>query len=151
MYPLAFKYLVGRFNFPVGVRIFSGIAGVTAFIAAGSGPPNPDVAKRSLGPVWNASTWIDKQAFHSTAFTWFTASISLLFLGYYALPFYVTLWAANKKLGIEEDIRGGNGELPGSGGFRSFWFLSIMNSCSLFGRIGSGYIATRYASNNHIL
>ena len=145
VYPLAIKYLVGRFSFPVGIRIFSGIVGATAFIAAVSGSPSPNVKKRSLGPVRKASTWFDKQAFKSAAYNWYCLSIFVLFLGYYALPFYMTLWAANKSLGIEEDIQGGNGELPGNGGFRSFWFLSIMNACGLFGRIGSGYIATKYA------
>ena len=58
---------------------------------------------------------------------------------------HVTLWATDKSLGTVEDIAGGTGERLGDDGFRTFWFLSIMNACSLFGRIFSGWLAGKQA------
>ena len=47
------------------------------------------------------------------------------------MAFHVTEWAQVKGFGTEEDIPGGQGVEPGVSGFRTFWFLAIMNGYAL--------------------
>ncbi|MCJ1357983.1 MAG: hypothetical protein MMC33_007980 [Icmadophila ericetorum] len=141
MYPLLFEFLVSRYSFPVGVRILSAIVGVIAVLAVIIGAPNPAVVPRRIDSAWKISTWIDKAAFKNAAFLWYATSLAFIHLGFYALPFYVTIWASNRGLGTPEKTSRGTSEFSGISGFHILWLLSIMNACSMVGRVGSGILA----------
>lgn len=124
---MAFKFLVARYGFPTGVRILSAVVAGTTLIAFILGAPCVDVPRRNLGRVFHASTWIDKQAIKSKPYTLYVIAVALVYGGFYSVAFHVTEWAEVKGFGTEEDIPGGTGERPGDSGFRTFWFLAIMN------------------------
>ncbi|KAL8717690.1 MAG: hypothetical protein Q9225_005098 [Loekoesia sp. 1 TL-2023] len=149
IYPLAFKFLVARYGFPTGVRILSAVVAGTTLIAFILGAPCVDVPRRNLGRVFHASTWIDKQAIKSKPYTLYVIAVALVYGGFYSVAFHVTEWAEVKGFGTEEDIPGGTGERPGDSGFRTFWFLAIMNGTSIIGRLASAVVATRW--NNPII
>ena len=118
----------------------------TTFIAFVGGIPNPAIAKRPLDAFFRPFTWIDVAAARNSVFQWYATSIFMMFMGYYALPFLVTIWAQKKQLGTIEDVATGTGEVPGGSGFRSFWFLVIMNGSSCLGRMAGGGIASKYCN-----
>ncbi|KAL9596953.1 MAG: hypothetical protein Q9219_005464 [cf. Caloplaca sp. 3 TL-2023] len=149
IYPLAFKFLVAKYSFPTGVRILSSIVAGTTLIAFIFGAPCLDVPQRDLGRVWHASTWIDKEAIRSKPYTLYVIAVALVYGGFYSVAFHVTEWAEVKGFGTEDIIAGGNGERPGDSGFRTFWFLAIMNGTSIIGRLTSAVVATRW--NNPII
>ena len=150
VYPLTIKFLIANFGFPTAVRYFTIMVSGTTAIAFLGGIPNPAIAKRPLGPVFWPSTWIDEAAARNRVFWWYTASVFFIFMGYYALPFLVTIWAQKKGLGTIEDVAAGTGEMPGDSGFRSFWFLVIMNGTSCFGRVAGGSLCSRYVQSPHL-
>ncbi|KAL8705794.1 MAG: hypothetical protein Q9201_001140 [Fulgogasparrea decipioides] len=144
IYPLAFKFLVAKFGFPTGVRILSAVVAGTALIAFIFGAPCVDVPRRQVGRPLKASTWIDKQALRDRSYTVYVIAVALVYGGFYSVAFHVTEWAEVKGFGTEEDIPGGTGERPGNSGFRTFWFLTIMNGTSIVGRLASAVVATRW-------
>lgn len=93
--------------------------------------------------MFDASTWIDKQALRSRSYTIYVVAVALVYGGFYSVAFHVTEWAEVKGFGTEEDIPGGNGVRPGDSGFRTFWFLAIMNGTSIIGRLASAVFATK--------
>ncbi|MCJ1402161.1 hypothetical protein MMC11_005380 [Xylographa trunciseda] len=147
IYPLAIRFLVGKYAFPIGIRIFAALVGSTGLLAALFGRANPSVLPRQLGPLHHASTWVDPAALRSKPFVAYAAGVAFIFLGFFALPFFVTNWAQNKGLGVTQDIVGGDGELPAGGapGFRSYWFLVILNGSSAVGRVCGSWVAMRVA------
>ncbi|KAI4171743.1 MAG: hypothetical protein LQ343_003994 [Gyalolechia ehrenbergii] len=149
IYPLAFKFLISRFGFPIGVRIMSSVVAGTTLIAFVLGTPCVDVPRRNLGRVFQISTWIDKQAIKSKPYTLYVIAVALVYGGFYSVAFHVTEWAEVKGFGTEDIIAGGTGERPGNSGFRTFWFLTIMNGTSIIGRLASAVVATRW--NNPII
>lgn len=149
IYPLTFKFLVANYGFPIGVRILSSVVAGTALIAFIFGAPCVDVPRRALGPVFQASTWIDKQAIRSRSYSVYVIAVALVYGGFYSIAFHVTEWAEVKGFGTEEDIAGGTGERPGDSGFRTFWFLTLMNGTSIIGRLASAVFATKQALPDH--
>ena len=133
------KLLIAGYGFPVAVRLFSIAVGVSSFIAFVLGRPPRGMIKRPIEKKLNFRTWIDTNAFRNPAFLWYNGALWSIFIGFYALPAFVTLWAQEKHLGTSEDYEGGTGEIPGDSGFRQFWFLSIMNMSSLLGRVISAF------------
>ncbi|KAL8999501.1 MAG: hypothetical protein Q9169_001706 [Polycauliona sp. 2 TL-2023] len=146
IYPLTFKFLVANFGFPTGVRILSALVAGTTMIAFIFGMPCKDVTRRPVGAVFHFSTWIDKQAFRNKSYTLYVVAVALVYGGFYSIAFHVTEWAEVKGFGTEEDIPGGTGERPGNSGFRTFWFLVIMNAGSIIGRVASAFCATHLSN-----
>ncbi|KAL9632158.1 MAG: hypothetical protein Q9204_003907 [Flavoplaca sp. TL-2023a] len=146
VYPLTFKFLVANFGFPTGVRILSAVVAGTTLIAFIFGMPCKDVNRRPVGSVFRFSTWIDKQAFRNRSYTLYVIAVALVYGGFYSIAFHVTEWAEVKGFGTEEDVPGGTGERPGNGGFRTFWFLAIMNGTSIIGRLASAFFATHLSN-----
>ncbi|KAL8985006.1 MAG: hypothetical protein Q9177_004555 [Variospora cf. flavescens] len=146
VYPLAFRFFVGNYGFPTGVRVLSSIVAGTTLIAFILGAPCVDVPRRSIGPVFHASTWIDKRAWKSKPYVLYVIAVSLVYGGFYSLAFHVTEWAEIKGFGTEDIIAGGQGERPGDSGLRTFWFLTIMNGTSIIGRLASAVFATRWSN-----
>ncbi|KAL8733864.1 MAG: hypothetical protein Q9166_001852 [cf. Caloplaca sp. 2 TL-2023] len=146
IYPLTLKFLVASFGFPTGVRILSALVAGTTLIAFGLGAPCKDVPRRQVGSVFHISTWVDKQAFRNKSYTLYVIAVALVYGGFYSVAFHVTEWAEVKGFGTEEDIPGGTGERPGNSGFRTFWFLTIMNGASIIGRLASALFATHLSN-----
>ena len=69
-----------------------------------------------------------------------------VFLGFYPIFFNLEDWAQWKGIGIKEDIADSTGGLNGESGFRTFYFLSIMNACSTLGRVLGAYLSDQYVS-----
>lgn len=107
--------------------MLSAIVAGTTLIAFVLGAPCVDVPRRVLGPMFRASTWIDKQALSNRSYTLYVVAVALVYGGFYSVAFHVTEWAEAKGFGTQEDIPGGTGVQPGNSGFRTFWFLTIMN------------------------
>lgn len=63
------------------------------------------------------STWIDTGACRSPTFLSFTASICILFFGFYAVFFNLEEWAAQKDIGISGDPQ------PGERGLQTYYLL----------------------------
>ncbi|KAI4240804.1 MAG: hypothetical protein L6R40_004918 [Gallowayella cf. fulva] len=146
IYPLTFKFLVARFGFPTGVRILSSIVAGTTLIAFILGAPCKDVPRRKVGAAFQMSTWVDRQALRNRSYTLYVIAVALVYGGFYSVAFHVTEWAEVKGFGTEEDIPGGTGERPGDSGFRTFWFLTIMNGASIIGRLASALFATHLSN-----
>ncbi|KAL8980020.1 MAG: hypothetical protein Q9205_004787 [Flavoplaca limonia] len=146
IYPLTFKFLIANFGFPTGVRILSAVVASTTLIAFIFGMPCKDVNRRPVGSVFRFSTWIDKQAFRNKSYTLYVIAVALVYGGFYSIAFHVTEWAEVKGFGTEEDIPGSTGERPGNSGFRTFWFLAIMNGTSIIGRLASAFFATHLSN-----
>lgn len=140
----------------------SSVVAGTTLIAFVLGTPCVDVPRRNLGRVFQISTWIDKQAIKSKPYTLYVIAVALVYGGFYSVAFHVTEWAEVKGFGTEDIIAGGTGERPGNSGFRTFWFLTIMNGyarhrmsstslladtpsprTSIIGRLASAVVATR--------
>ncbi|MCJ1383905.1 hypothetical protein MMC17_007019 [Xylographa soralifera] len=146
LYPLAIRFLIGKYAFPTGIRIFAVLVGGTGLMAAIFGRANPSVPPRTLGPLYRTATWLDPAALRSGAFLAYAAGVACIFGGFFALPFFVTNWAQNRGLGVTQDIVGGDGELAADGGppgFRSYWFLIILNGSSAVGRVAGSCLAMR--------
>ncbi|MCJ1286607.1 hypothetical protein MMC26_005953 [Xylographa opegraphella] len=145
VYPLAIRFLVGKYAFAMGIRIFAALVGSTSLLASLFGQANPAVPPRPLGPLLHPTTWLDPTALRSKPFLAYAAGVACIFGGFFALPFFVTNWAQNKALGVPQDIVGGDGELPagaGPPGFRTYWFLIILNGSSAAGRVAGSWVAT---------
>ena len=141
-----FKFIVARDGFPNAVRYLAILVGGTSFIAFLCAIPNPTLALR-VPPSWLAlDVWVDKSAFHRTPYPWFVAAMCWVFLGFYPIFFNLEDWAQWKGIGIKEDIADGTGGLNGESGFRTFYFLSIMNACSTLGRVLGAYLSDQYVS-----
>ncbi|KAL9589602.1 MAG: hypothetical protein Q9203_001609 [Teloschistes exilis] len=146
IYPLTFKFLVANYGFPTGLRILSSIVAGTTLIAFVLGAPCVDIPRRAVGPIFNVSTWIDRQALRNRPYTLYVVAVALVYGGFYSVAFHVTEWAEVKGFGTEEDVPGGTGERLGNSGFRTFWFLTIMNGTSIIGRIASAIFATHLSN-----
>ena len=140
-YPLSLKFLVARFGFSVGVRILSAIVGSVGLLAAMTGGPTPTVAPCRINPAWKAATWFDRAAWKNAAFLWYAASLAFIHLGFFAFPFYVTLWTSNKARGFLAETTGVTDKSPSNTEFHTLWLISIMNASSMAGRISSGFLA----------
>ncbi|KAI4196289.1 MAG: hypothetical protein LQ346_003255 [Caloplaca aetnensis] len=75
IYPLTFKFLIASYGFPTGVRILSSIVAGTTLVAFVLGTPCVDVPRRQLGRMFDASTWIDKQALRSRSYTIYVVAV----------------------------------------------------------------------------
>ena len=145
VYPLVFKFAVANLSlgFISGVKIFSGVVGITTLIAFFFCGPNPNTKYREMGPVFKPSTWFDPHAYRNWAFLSYSMSTSVVYFGFYPLAFHITRWAHANGIGTMEDTFGGTGVVPGDSGFRTFWFLCILNAFSAIGRVGGTVLASR--------
>lgn len=144
IYPIMFKILVAKDGFPTAVRYLAILVGGTSFIAFVCAVPNPTLALRVPEKWLKYEVWVDQTAFHRRPYRWFVAAMCFVFLGFYPIFFQLEDWAQWKGIGIKEDIANGTGGLHGESGFRTFYFLSIMNACSTVGRILGAYLSDQY-------
>lgn len=123
VYPIAINFLLRGHGFRTGVRWHTAIIGATSTLVVAFGGPVLDSKKRPLGAITNVSKWIDTSAFKSKSFVLLSLAESFIFFGYSPLLFHVTEWACRDTINV-------------------VWFLSILNGCSIIGRLGSAVIAS---------
>ena len=122
-YPPIISLLISKFGFLMGVRVHAAVIGGISFIVILLGRPNPESTKRPLKNISKLSEWIDITAYRNWSFVLLTLATCFVFFGFSPMLFHVTEWAEQEKLGVT-------------------WFLSILNGCSMVGRIGSSIIAS---------
>lgn len=147
VYPLLFKYIIGKHNFQVAVWCLFGAVSGTSWLAAALSGRNPDARPRKIQKYMALTPWWDTSAFSNICYRWYTAATCLVFLGFYSLPFFVGVWAEARGLGCKEVILEGTGVHLCRNKFQTFWFVSIMNGCSFAGRLGGPAIAHRYVQD----
>ena len=151
-YPVMFKFLVARYGFPIAVRLVATVVGLTCILTLFTAFPDPSAPLRKPTTWLSLRAWADLHAFKSKPYVWYVAAISWVFLGFYPIFFNLENWAQWRGIGVKEDVAAGTGGLAGEGGFRTFYFLSIMNGSSTLGRVGGAWLADRWgALNVHIV
>lgn len=96
---------------------------------------------------------IDPEAFRHPPFLWFTAATCFLFFGFYPISFNLAEWAAYTGLGYNDNIAGGAGHVTAAqevqgGAIRNFFFLCIMNGCSIVGSLSSAFLCDHFGALN---
>ena len=112
VYPLTIKFLIANFGFPTAVPVLHNHGQRYNGHSIFGWNSQSCHCQASSRPVFWPSTWIDEAAARNRVFWWYTASVFFIFMGYYALPFLVTIWAQKKGLGTIEDVAAGTGEMP---------------------------------------
>ncbi|MCJ1469127.1 hypothetical protein MMC07_007760 [Pseudocyphellaria aurata] len=129
VYPPTMSFLVSRFGFSLGIQILAGITGVVVATACALGIPKPDGKKMVLGPILKADTWFKSNPFKNRSYCFLCAAMWLSFAGYYPLVTHIAEWAEPKRK---------------SNGFPTYWFITILNGTGVFGRVGTGILASRW-------
>ncbi|KAJ9666537.1 hypothetical protein H2201_003460 [Coniosporium apollinis] len=157
IYPVMTKYLITEIGFNNAVRCVAGVVGFTSLLSFLLTVPDPAQVWRKPETWLSKRVWVDTSAFQHTGFCWFAASISFLFLGFYAVFFSLEeaiQWAADSGFGIRDKVPGafddislGEQEVQ-KDAIRTFWLLSIMNVSSTLGRVGSAYLSDHFGAVN---
>ncbi|KAF6229505.1 hypothetical protein HO173_011545 [Letharia columbiana] len=130
-YPLATTYLITEHGFPAGIRLVSAIIGGVSAICFIFGASNPAAKRRPLKLVIRMSTWIDFEAFKNLLFLAYSVGVGFMFLAFYPLLFHITEWAERERFK----------------GIKTVWFLTMVNGCSVIGRLSSAVVASARWSN----
>ena len=146
------KLLLIKTGFNNSTRYVAAVITLTSALAILFARPNPDHLIRRPATWVDMRVFIDTQAFCHAPFAWLTASICLLFFGFYAIWFNLEEWAAAKGLGYKDRIPGGSdltlpNEVP-EDAVRTFYLLSIMNATSTLGRLSSAYLCDHFGALN---
>lgn len=137
VYPYMWRTLVEKHGFNLATRYLAIVITVTAAIAVVIARPDPGHIVRKPQKWADINVFWDRTAFKNRSFACLVASISFLFLGFYAIFFNLEEWAVTRGFGF----RKGNGtDEPGSGQLQTYWLLAIMNASSTIGRVGSAYL-----------
>ncbi|KAF5364629.1 hypothetical protein D9758_005540 [Tetrapyrgos nigripes] len=125
--PIASRRLIAQVGFPWTMRILGFIIMFVLSI------PNITLRRR-LPPKKVQGGLVNLAAFKSLAFTAYTASVLVAFLGLYTVLTYIDISAT--RAGISPDF--------------SFYLISICNASSLFGRISAGILTDKLGAINFI-
>ncbi|CAF9918312.1 MAG: hypothetical protein ALECFALPRED_000642 [Alectoria fallacina] len=130
-YPLATSYFITEHGFPAGIRLVSAIIGGVSAMCFIFGASNPATKRRPLSYVFKMSTWIDAKAFKNLLYLTYSVGVGFTFLAFYPLLFHITEWAERERFE----------------GIKVVWFLTMVNGCSIIGRLSSASIASARWSN----
>jgi MCP family monocarboxylic acid transporter-like MFS transporter 10 len=139
--PVMLRFLIASQGFNNAVRYVSIVLTITSFAAVLLARPNPTHEFRTPEKWLTVRTWIDTSAFRDAAFCWFAASVAALFLGFYCVFFNLEEWAA-----IEGIAHKGTPAPDAETMLSTYWFLSIMNGCSTFGRLSSAWLCDKFGA-----
>ncbi|KAG9633654.1 MFS general substrate transporter, partial [Aureobasidium melanogenum] len=139
--PVMLRFLITSQGFNNAVRYVTIVISVTSFAAVLLARPNPAHTFRKPEKWMSKRTWIDTSAFRDGAFCCFTASICALFFGFYCVFFSLEEWAATNGIAHK-----GTPPPGGKVTLSTYWFLSIMNGCSTFGRLSSAWFCDKYGA-----
>lgn len=142
------RALITKVGFNKMQQCLSALTVLTSILACFLARPNPGHQFRKP-PKWSVSVFWDKSAFKHPPFMWLTASISILFFGFYAVFFNLEEWADSTGVGYKGDTppafdTGSSREMP----MRTAYLLAIMNASSTVGRISSAFLTSRYGPLN---
>ena len=146
------KILLVETGFNESTRYVAAVITVTSALAIVIARPNPDQLIRRPDTWVDLRVFVDTQAFHYAPFAWLTASICVMFFGFYCVFFSLEEWAAAAGLGYKDKIPGGSDvilqhEVP-KDAVRTFYLLSIMNATSTLGRLSSAYLCDHFGALN---
>ncbi|KEQ64126.1 MFS general substrate transporter [Aureobasidium melanogenum CBS 110374] len=139
--PIMLRFLITSQGFNNAVRYVTIVISVTSFAAVLLARPNPAHTFRKPEKWMSKKTWIDTSAFRDGAFCCFTASICALFFGFYCVFFSLEEWAATNGIAYK-----GTPPPGGKVTLSTYWFLSIMNGCSTFGRLSSAWLCDKFGA-----
>ncbi|KAK8156523.1 major facilitator superfamily domain-containing protein [Phyllosticta citrichinensis] len=142
VYPIMLRFLITKVGYNNAVRGVAGLIGLTALFSFLFAVPNPTSRQRAPDSWARVRVWLDPEAFKNKQFCWFTAAISFMFLGFYAVFFNLEEWAATKGVGYKEGIASEADEGTDrqmTAGLATYYLLAIMNAMSTFGRIGAAW------------
>ncbi|OSX64020.1 hypothetical protein POSPLADRAFT_1045154 [Postia placenta MAD-698-R-SB12] len=128
LFPIAVKNLIQEVGFPWTMRIIGFILVFTLGICNLT-------TDRRLPPKPRQGPFINLRAFKSPAYTFYSLSAFMNFLGLYTVLTYIDVSASSA--GISQNL--------------SFYLLPIANTGSLFGRIAAGLMADRFGPMNTII
>ena len=151
-YPMMAKFLLVEVGFNDSTRYVAAVTTITSALAIVIARPNPAHLIRKPDSWVDLRVFVDTHAFRNAPFVWLTASICMLFFGFYAVFFNLEEWAAATGLGYKDEIRGGSEitlqhEVPNDA-VRTFYLLSIMNATSTLGRLSSAYLCDHFGALN---
>ena len=146
------KFLLVEAGFNNSTRYVAVVITFTSALAIVIARPNPAHIIRRPGTWVDLRVFVDTHAFRHAPFAWLTASICILFFGFYAVFFNLEEWAAAAGLGYKDKIPGNRDltlphEVPNEA-VRTFYLLSIMNATSTLGRLSSAYLCDHFGALN---
>ncbi|KAF2760733.1 MFS general substrate transporter [Pseudovirgaria hyperparasitica] len=158
IYPVMIKELLIQVGFNNAVRYVAAVFAATLLFSFIFARPNPAWHLRKPERWTDSKVWVDKNAFKNRSYVFFTASISMLFLGFYPVFFNLEEWAASEGLGVKDRVPGGfqnidlgEEEVAGDA-IRTFYLLAVMNASSTIGRLGAAFLSDWMgALNLHIV
>ena len=89
VYPTMTTFTIKYLGFNNAIRAIAGLIGCTCLISVLLAVPNPAHEFHSPEKWLNVRVWVDPRAFRHPPFCWLTASISFMFLGFYAIFFNI--------------------------------------------------------------
>ncbi|OSD05114.1 MFS general substrate transporter [Trametes coccinea BRFM310] len=128
IFPIILRNLIERQSFGWTLRI-------TGFILAGFLLMLNLTISRRLPPKKDLGPFLNLSMFKSPAYTVYTLSLFVGFLGIYSALTYISLSGITE--GVDPNL--------------SFYLTSIANGCSLIGRLGGGLLADRFGPVNILI
>ncbi|KAH9862297.1 hypothetical protein IAQ61_010500 [Plenodomus lingam] len=154
VYPTMLRYLIALVGFNDAVRYVATLTAVTCLFSFIFCTPNPEHDHHEPKKWAAVETWFDMDAFHNTAFCWFTAAVAFLFLGFYPIFFNLEEWASVRGFGVRMATKNADDaavEDSSNRPLETFWLLTIMNGASTVGRMLLAHFADVVgALNMHI-
>lgn len=120
IYPIVFNHLQPKIGFGWATRIIAFIGLFTLSISI-------SIMRMRLSPPGKARAMFDKAAWGYSPYVILSIGLFLVFIGLYIPFFYIIVYA--QSVGIDRTL--------------SFYFLSVMNGASVFGRIFPGLLADK--------
>lgn len=146
-WPFIFGRLVDRVGFREGVAVIAGISSLLAIFIIVFAVPAPDFKRHSISDAYNFRNWWPTRAFHSRVFVVHVLSMSFIYLGVLTVPFFIELWARrNKRIGVTEDVRYGNGVDIDRSSKLELYLLITLNACQLPGRLFGSTLCDKFSA-----
>jgi MFS family permease len=136
------RELIEKVGWTRAVQYTATLTSVTALFSAISAQPNPKhPLNKGDNHKWlSVRRWIDPPAFKFSPFLWFSASIALMFFGFYAVFFNLEEWALHSQLGRTNERGPPDHQVP------VFYYLATMNGASTIGRVLSGWLSDKFGA-----
>lgn len=81
------KYLIVELGFTRTVYAVAGLVTALTIISCLCAVPNPAFERRRPDTWMSKKVWVDAKAFNNKSYSWFVASIALMFFGFYCVFF----------------------------------------------------------------
>ena len=147
-------FTIEKLGFNNAVRAVAGVIGFTCLLSFLLATPNPAHPHRKPESGWiSKSAWVDGNAFRYQPYCWLTASICIMFFGFYAIFFNLEGWAAHNGFGRRYQPPGLEINIPNElqdDAIETFWLLAILNVSSTIGRLSSAWLAHWYVTITRI-